>query len=411
MAFDRAAAEAVLQVDYLPTIRPQINNATPFLAETERNTEDVHGLEAHIALHLGRSEAVGNIGEHDDVPTAQFQRYDASKFFTRINVGTIALTQAVIESARGGKSYLTALDSEQKGITNELKENFGRQVVSNDDDAAGGTPPDRNIDVGGASGRLVTCGVTNNATEVVLDADVTTFRKLRKNMVIDIIDSTNDTVLAAARTVESVDRSAGTIEISGAAVTTSADHYVVRAGAYGKEMRGIQTVCKDDTELQGIDPADWDEWRASVLDNGGTARPFSEDLIQRLLDDVDAASGTQPDALLCEYTQERAIYAELQSMKRSVNRTDIKGGFTALSFNDRIPVLVDRQFRPDAIAAVNRKHMAIYETSDWSWNDADGHVLKWVPNKLKWTANLHKFADFGTDRRNAFGILTDLETA
>lgn len=410
MAFNREAAEAVLKTVYLPTIRPQINQSTAFKAVLERNSENLSGLEAHLPLHVGRSEAVGARGEDDDLPTATSQRYAASKFYVRANTGSIEVTQALIESAKTDKgAYLRATESEMKGLTQEFAEDQGRQFTSNDDDGVNG-PVNLALSVGGASGKLAGCGTTSSSTTVQLTGtDASTWRKLRKNMVVDIVNSSTHAVLASARTVTAVDKANETIDISGAAVTTTTAHVVTRAGAYGKEMRGILSIAKDDTELQGVDPTDEDEWKASVID--ASDAPYSEMLVQELLDEIDAASGVRPSHLLCEYTQERAIYADLKSMKRAVNTLELKGGFSALTINDNIPILVDRFFPADKIAAFNTKHLSIYETGDVHWGDEDGHILKWVSGKMKWQAFLVHFADLATDRRNTTGVINNLATS
>lgn len=407
MAFNRAAADDVLKTVYLPMVRPQINFATPFKAVLDRNSDDVSGLEAYIALHARRSEAVGVRGEDDDLPTPTNQGYAKCKFYVRANTGSFEVTQALIESTKNDKgSYVRATESEMKGLTEEFKEDEARQLTSNDDDGVNG-PVDLALSVGGASGKLAACGTTTASTTVVLTGtDASTWRKLRPNQPIDIMNTSTHAALVSGRTVVSVNKSAGTFVISGAAVTTSSVHIVVRAGNYAKEMRGILSIAKATGSLQGLSDTDEPEWAASVID--AASAPYSELTLQQLLDDVDAASGVRPSHLLVEYTQERAIYADLKSMKRAVNTTSLKGGFTALTINDNIPILVDRFFPASKIAAFNTKHLSIYETGDVHWLDEDGGILKHVSGKMKWRGHLVHFADLATDRRNSTGVINNL---
>jgi hypothetical protein len=75
VSFNKTTASGVLKEFYLPAVREQINTKQEFLAQIEKNSENVEGLEAVLSLHVGQNEGIGSRLELEDLPEPGAQRY------------------------------------------------------------------------------------------------------------------------------------------------------------------------------------------------------------------------------------------------------------------------------------------------------------------------------------------------
>jgi hypothetical protein len=57
---------------------------------------------------------------------------------------------------------------------------------------------------------------------------------------------------------------------------------------------------------------------------------------------------------------------------------------------------------------VNEKEIKLYREDDWGWMDEDGSYLQRVIGFDQYEARMFMYAEIGTHRRNAHGLLDDL---
>ncbi len=263
-------------------------------------------------------------------------------------------------------------------------------------------------DVAG-TGTLATLATNSSGTTLNLTgADVGTPLILRAGQLVDF--ATTTTVNTTADLISSVTLTAGVptaIVVGTAAATTSGD-IITRTGANTKEIIGLPGIVSASGSLHGVDPSSFPIWKSTDVNNSGTAQPLSEPLMQSVMSQVSIASGETPDAIVCHQFQRDHFYEVLVSLKRSVNTLDLKGGFKSLTFNDDVPLLVDRFVKPDSMYFVNLDHLSLYEVAPLNWADRDGAILSRIPGKDEWAAFVYYFLQFGTDRRNSHGLLRDL---
>lgn len=399
--FDRTAADALLKRRYEGPIRDQINTASDFVKQISRDTESFDGSEVVIPLWVTRNEGIGagTVSGTATAPTARGAGYTTSRFGVKLLAGRIELAVAAMKTMKtNAGSFIRTLDGETKTITATFKEDRARQVVSNGASGAGA---------------LASCTTTTASTTVNLTGTtVADTQKLRVGMFIDIIDSADDGVIASGREITAVTLSSGApsaIVISGSAVTTDSNDRIVRTGNWKLELRGLEGIVDDaDDDLQNVDTGNYPLWKASVLGNSGTERPLSEDLIRQLLDDLSINGAGEDVMLLMHHTQRRKLENLLKSNRRVVNSLDLKGGVKAITFDERIPVVVDKFVNPTKIFAINSDHLKFYSAADFEWMQEDGAILNRVPNKLAYEATFFCLEDLATDRRNAHGVLEDL---
>lgn len=403
MSLSLTTADAALKEFYLPPIREQLNNANVLSALVEKNSKDVEGRRAVLSLHVSRNSGVGARAENGTLPTAGAQGYAEERVNMRYNYGRIQISGPVIKAMRSDSgSFTRAVESEVKGVTDDLKRDVNRQRW------------------GTSNGVIANCGTTSTDTEVVLTTPTATqLRQLEVGMVIDIGTVASPTTIASARTITAVDTANGTITIDGANVSTTASHYIFRAGAGGattaqKELTGLQTIVDSSGSLFNVDPSTYPVWKSYEDSNSGTLRSPSDTLFEEALDEINIASGQDPDVIITTAGVRRAYAATLKSQKRYANTQELKGGFSALvveAGRGSVALTWDRDCPANQAFLLTTKDISEHQESDWDFMDMDGAVLSRVANTDAYEATLYKYHEQTVTRRNSHGKLLDLQEA
>jgi hypothetical protein len=230
-AQNTANADAVLKNFYLGPIREQLNQRAilMFASEDEgepdsstgeniafrglsRESERVEfaGRQWIIPAHKSRNEGVGAIDEGGTIPVAGQQGWVDLQDSLRHNLGAIELTRYAIRlSNRNPGAFIRLLEGETKGLVRDLRKDVNRQAW------------------GSQTGTLATV-TADGANTVTVD----TVQYLRVGMRVDIIDSTNDTVLASNRTLSAVNATTKVVTYSGADATATTNHRLCRTGSW-----------------------------------------------------------------------------------------------------------------------------------------------------------------------------------
>lgn len=408
MSLTKTTADAALKEDYQPVVREQLNQSNMLLAQIERNSKDTEGRRAVLSLHTSRSSGVGARAEGGTLPTAGNQGYTEERIDLRRNYGRIEVSGPAIREMKSDKgSFVREAEAEMKGITADLKRDVNRQLF------------------GTSNGVVATCGTTSSSTTVTLlstATNLTTMRQFNVGDIVDIGTVADPVAVAEARTITAVNRSAETIVISGATVsTTSGTHFVFRTGSGGaiggagqKELTGLQTIVAATGTVFNVAQSSVPVWASYVSSNSGTLRAPTDTLFETVLDEVSIESGEDPNLIITTAGVNRAFANGLKDQKRFSNTIDLKGGFKALSVNSGrgdVALTWDRDCPGNRAFVLNTAHLIQFESSDWEWMDEDGAVLNRVPNKDAYEATLFKYHELATDQRNAHGLISDLEEA
>ena len=193
--------DAILKTQYLPALNEQLNNATVLFSRLEKDYDSVVGKNFTIALHTGRNESAAARAEDADLPVPGAQSYKTAIIPMKYFYGGIKLTGQTLKAAKVSEgAYITALDSEMKGLLRDMKISLNRQVW------------------GDSTGLLTTCGTTSPASNNVV---VESTANLRPGMKIDVtVKSSGATSTGALdRYVDSI-TDATTFVISGATIQT-----------------------------------------------------------------------------------------------------------------------------------------------------------------------------------------------
>lgn len=403
MALSLSTADAALREDYLPPLREQLNNANVLDAIVSKNTQDVEGRRAVLSLHVSRNSGVGSRAENGTLPTAGNQGYAEERVPVYYHYGRIQVSGPVIKAMKSDKgSFARAVDSEIKGVKEDSARNYNRQRW------------------GTSNGVVATAGTTSSSTTVVLlSPSAAQLRQLAVGTVVDIGTVASPTSVASARTITAVDTANGTVTIDGAAVsTTSGAAFLFISGSGGaiggagqKELTGLQTIVDSTGTLFNVNPTTYPVWASYEDSNSGTPRQLTDSLMEEALDNINIASGKDPDIIITTDGIRRSYANSLKSQKRFTNTIDLKGGFKAIEVSagrESIGLTWDRDAVAGQAFLLNTQHLTDYIEADWNFMDEDGAVLCRVPNTDAYEATLYRYSEQATDQRNTHGKITDL---
>jgi len=122
-----------LKFDYKPKLRGQLNNSNKTLTQLEQksDTVDVQGLYAVLALHVGRNTGVGSRAEYGTLPTPGAQGYIQARVPLKYHYGRLQVSGPTIAATRTDRgAYVRAVESESKGLKNDMLREISRQLWS-----------------------------------------------------------------------------------------------------------------------------------------------------------------------------------------------------------------------------------------------------------------------------------------
>lgn len=391
--------DAALKNIYLPGAREQLNDSFLILAQVSKNTEDIEGRYAVLSLHGQRNSGVGARAEGAVLPTAGYQGFSEERILVKHNYATIRVTGPQIRAMKSDKgSYVRPVSYEMKRAVFDLKRDVNRQIFGTSDSV------------------IVALGTTSSSTTVVLaaTASVTQIRQLEVGMLIDIGTSAPYTQTATARRIVSVNASAKTLVISGAAISTGSTDRIVRAGsgAAASEITGLQSIVAASGTLFNVNPSTDAFWASPVYGNSGTLRACTETLLAYAVMEGGIVSGTEIDAFVTTSGVHRNYAAQMLAQKRFNDTVDLKGGFSGLSItagSGKKALTWDRDCPNNSAFGLNWDHLTEYVQSDWDWSDVDGSILRRATDGTDaFEAFMYKDHELATDHRSAHLLVSDL---
>lgn len=408
MAFDLSAADNILKTRYIGPIRDQLNNATILMSRIARdeNSLNVSGKSFTVPLHTGRNAAAGvGVSDGGALPTAGQQGYDVAVVPNAYQYGRIQVTGPTIRAARDNAgAFVTAVESEIKGVTKDFKRAMNRQLHSDGTDAL-----------------AFWTGADDTSGTTVDDDQGNAFVHLPSSgtITVDLIDQSNySSVLGNDIVVTLGAKNATTYDITWTGtVSGSADRdFLVVKDTLGKQLMGIAGIISDANPpllsggLHGLAVASKPFWKAQVFANSGTKRDLTLERMQEPLSAIAVNSDfdeSDVKFLLSNYNLRDKYVSLLVAEKRFVNTMSLDGGFKAVEFNG-IPLVPDPQCKRSTLWYVVPDSLRIFRTADFDWMDKDGAVLARVAGFDAYEAVIFHYGNLGTIARNANAQLADL---
>ncbi len=366
----QSASEA-LKLFYLPGLQYQLNTSNPLLAVMERDTKSVTGGEIRMALRYGRHGGIGNRADDGDLPTPRSRQTKQAKWETKNIFAQIQISDKTMRASRGDGAFASLLEADLEDALADAKDDQERQLF------------------GDGSGKMATCAVNTAVTNITVD-DTKFFAE---GQIIDVVSSVGAPI-AQAREILIVDHGLKKLQLSGAAITTAATDIIVRAGNYGLELTGLGAMFKENNVVYGIDRNVYKWFNPTVQNTVGT---LSEIKIQNAIDEAERRAGGNVNIMATTYGVRRAYQELLTATKRTVDTMKLKGGYSALLYNDT-PMTVSKYAPSGTLYGLDMSTIKMYQIMDYQWLDEDGAVLSRVASKPVWSATLAKYADTGINK-------------
>lgn len=420
---------------YLPAIRDQLNSKRILTKIIDRDGTAISGEHAIMALRVGRNEGIGFIAEQAILPDPGKQQYKQINYRMRYDYGRILFTGPALASSRNNRgAFIRILDGEIKGLAQDKQHENNRVMF------------------GDGSGRLAR--VSNVAGAEILVDNPGGFANsgpgtqyLRVGMRVSINDTnvggatpvfTNRALGSyTAYKITSIDPSTGAIALTNAAGTTGKPTGVavgdflyryseettasISDGALSafNEPFGIAALIGTGNPfgpsnanffVGGLDASSEGYWNAALVDNGGVAIPFNQEMLQVGEDNLDILSDSSVNVNITTHGIRRQFLSTLVSSRRYVNTMTLEGGFRALEYNGK-PLVVDKDCTRGRIYGLNLQTLKIFYEEDYHWMDEDGSYLHRLPNFDAFQALMMRYWCMGTDKRNGNLLITDIQDA
>lgn len=403
--------DEALKIDYLPTIREQLNNDTILLNKVQRNERDVSGQKWQLAVHYKRNAGIGARPDDGTLPTAGRQRFLNPYGTTKYNYGRISVTGPTMAASRNDAGAMVrALEAEIKGVTTDLKKDINFQLFND-----------------GTGMRCLVNGDPGTSTTLTVDGPGSQY--LYDGMLITIQDPSSGVACTSSDglTITTVDSSTAVTMSANINADVADNDRVVAYGATDGagvaatdcyEMMGLKGIVDDNTyltTLHGLSRGDYAWWKCathSTDDGSGTNRDLTLDMMQASMTAAEK-NGANIDLILTTFELRDAYASLLVSDKRFTGPQlmQLDGGWSALAYSGgkgAIPIVADPDCPPNTMFFLDTSHLYLMQMSDWDWMDKDGAVLNRVSGKDAYEAVLTWYADLATDKPQVFSFLRDV---
>ncbi len=385
-----AAISDILQTHYLPVLERQFPEKRVLEQLLEKNTEDVEGLVAKMAIHVEGNTGVGYRGDNGDLPSAGHQQYKQVEVPMRYFYGRCSFSgPAVAASKSNAASFARVMEEEMTRLGKDMRR-FANVINYLD-----------------GSGVLALVDQVVDANNIIVDRWSNAFVKGRK------LDSFTTKAFTTkhmdSKEIALADRSNLKLTITGHGA--SAGDYIVLEDSAGICQMGLMGISDNGalmSTFQGLTVADNPVWRGVVLGNNGQGRTISEAI---LMDSIALFEEEEVEAnlLLGTIFQRNDLVKELSDKRRFVG-TDktLKGGIKAIEICD-VPFTWDRDCPRGHVFIMDKSNLSFYQqTQGLQWMGDDGSILSRIQNKDAYEATLRCYRELGTKKRKAVMRLDDI---
>lgn len=400
-----ALAASVLKTLYEGEgLHAQMRDFNPTLKLFEPSTDNIEGGKTiNFPLRRQFQQGVGARTETQDLPTPGATNAVACDFpLKKLSFSVQITTDAWKKSKAKGKAAFVDLIKDQ-----------GTDVF-------GALHRDMNwMLYGDGSGLRTTVNgaVTGPDTDVTVTLDG--IKGIFEGMLLDIYAAGGSTPIMEDIEVSSVDYNNLQIVLAEIDQSIPDGAELYRAGNKDNEIMGLGGFVSDlsgPATIQGITVANEPIWRANDLDNGGTTRNVSRNLM-----DIASKAGMgvdqrKPDQILCGLIQARK-YANLTVINESYEKADKAGkitldaGYEKLLYKS-IPITEDPDCPDDRMYFLRTKgvlKMWQLGKPEFVFSPDSGNMWYRLEGKPYFRADGEFFVEFGGYRRNNQTVLRDLD--
>jgi hypothetical protein len=386
-----AAISDILQTQYLPVLERQFPEKRVLEQILEKNTDDVEGLIAKMAIHVEGNTGVGYRSDGGDLPTPGNQQYKQIEVPMRYFYGRCSFSgPAVAASKSQAASFARVMEEEMTRLGKDMRRLAN--VINYLD----------------GSGVLALVDSVVDANNIIVDRWSNAFVKGR---VLDsFTDKTFGTQHMDSKAIATADRS--NLKLTITEHGASAGDVIVLEDSAGICQMGLIGISDDGTLMstfQGLAVASNPIWKGVVLGNGGNSRTISEALLMDAMALFEEEE-VEANLLLGTIFQRNDLIKELSEKRRFVG-TDktLKGGIKYIEIGD-VPFTWDRDNPRGHTFIMDKNMLSFYQqTSGLQWMGDDGSILSRIQNKDAYEATLRCYRELGTKKRKAVMRLDDVK--
>jgi len=404
------------------------------LHRIEKNSEDIEGNFAYVAIETARNPSVGfredQTGEGPHLPPAGRGSYANVTFNMGFHYLRGQISGPVMRRSKSTKgSFTKALDVEMRNLIKTGPEDLNRKLWSSGN-GRGGTPYVN----------------TTQLTSTLINFDSRDYFSLKigdrvhfatEAALGGIMPAQGTTVVAITR-----DTAANThaVELAAAAGTTliattgcyfgGAEAVAAAKSSWGQTMHGIPDAVNDGnmgSELQQVGVAGeylgnslnfggqtraatlW--WQSQRLGSSGTLRPLTITLLSQAWQTARFKGGADPESLEIYTNPGLFTTAGLLVIgdRRLSDSMKLVSGFTSMDFNGS-PIMVDVDAPRDIFWFLQMKDLMLLTQGGYEFLDDDGSTLRVVANRDAWEFTLARDIQLGARGCHRHVILDDIES-
>jgi hypothetical protein len=385
-------AEQALKSYYLPGFVRQLNDRScAFFANIDKGSQGVVGKEVVMAMRYGRIGGIGNPADDGNLPTENPRKTIQAKFSTKNLVGSISLTDKLIEASKSDAgAFADLLKTEMEDCRADMAVNISRQCVGN------------------GTGKLATLSANSTYSTGYLEFTVDSTINLSEGMFVDIYNGASPISGETVVEVLLVDDANLTVRVYAGSDTHGSvlsTHCLYLAGNYGTyELTGTGSVLSTSGTIYGLTKATYPWLKPQSYALSGE---ISENAIQRVIDYIESRAGCTVDFIQCSLGVRRAFLDYMEANKQTVNSLDLKGGWSGISYNN-IPIVGERFLGSGRMELLDKTQWKLYDMGDFHFMDRDGSILRSVSGTMQWRASLVRYCELGCKVPRGQGVITGI---
>jgi len=391
-----------LKIQYQAAIRAQFPVKSVLLNNLERGDAkkiDASGSFVRITVQKSMHPSTGAKSEGKPLPNKSYTRLETTDVYMKYNYGRIEVSGPVMRASRDDRGAIAkALTTETRNVTTSMRNDVNRQLACGTGTGVLALNNGGSMTTTWTLDSLLGIGFT---TPSYIGSEVAPTKYFVAGMEVDGGDATTYTTIdVSGATVTTVNSA---VQITGSTITGMDDNgYFMKHDAVDGEIMGLRGIIDDSGHLDTLQTITRSTsgnayWKSSVVDYGTAAAPatLSEDYMQEASTLSEKNDG-ETSFILTTFGLRDSYVSILQSDKRFVNTTELKGGFKSIDFNGT-PLTPDKDCTPYTMYFVDKSTLEFYEQSPITWANEDGSVLSRVTNYDAYEAFLYYYANLGAN--------------
>lgn len=425
---------AALKIAYLDPLNDNVVRKTVILDRLQKNSEDVSGQHAYVALISARNPGVGSradtAGTGPTLPEAGNQTYTQATFKMTYHYGRAQISGPAMRASKNNKNaFAKAMEVEMEGLSAVLPEDLNRQLWS----------------YGHGRAMTLAAAATAGATQVTVSSTSIFGAKVGDRIHFSsitagtLVGNANNTVSAISRDTNSTSHLVSLSGTTGSALTVGTTGIYFGSGASavqtsrGNDMMGIPAAVDDGNvgadeltaaeagEIQGginfggITRTASSFWSCQMLQNpagAGTNRPLTNSLLQQAFLTQTTIGGADQKSI--EAYTNPGIWGtwgllHIGDRRYSDYQDTLEGGWMFLKFNG-IKVFYDRDCPRDIIWFLDMSKLMFLTQSGYEFMEEDGNIFNRVSGVDAYEFTLYRDCQIGMKMGKCHVRLDDISS-